>query len=39
MVKSSNVSESSFEMLHEALGEHSLIRAGVFEWHSRFKAG
>jgi hypothetical protein len=25
-------------MLHEAFGEHSLSRAVVFEWHSRFKA-
>jgi hypothetical protein len=26
-------------MLREASGEHSLSRTGVFEWHSRFKAG
>jgi hypothetical protein len=26
-------------MLREAFGEHSLSRAAVFEWHSRFKAG
>jgi hypothetical protein len=28
----------TLEMLHEAFGEHSLSRAVVFEWHSRFKA-
>jgi hypothetical protein len=26
-------------MLHEALGENSLSRTEVFEWHSRFKVG
>jgi hypothetical protein len=26
-------------MLHEALGEHSLSRTAVSEWHSRFKVG
>jgi transposase len=29
----------TLEMLREAFGEHSLSRAVVFEWHSRFKAG
>jgi hypothetical protein len=29
----------TLEMLHEALGEHSLSRTAVFEWHSSFKAG
>jgi hypothetical protein len=29
----------TLEMLHEAFGEHSLSRAAVFEWQSRFKAG
>jgi hypothetical protein len=27
------------EMLHEALGEYSLSRTAVFDWHSRFKVG
>jgi hypothetical protein len=27
------------EMLHEALGEHSLSWTAVLEWHSCFKAG
>jgi hypothetical protein len=29
----------TLKMLHEALGEHSLSRAAVFEWNLRFKAG
>jgi hypothetical protein len=27
------------KMLREALGEHSLSRTAVFEWHSHFKVG
>jgi hypothetical protein len=29
----------TFEMLCEPFGEHSLSWTGIFQWHSRFKAG
>jgi hypothetical protein len=38
-VKHGKSDTETLEMLHEAFGEHSLSRTGVFEWHSRFKAG
>jgi hypothetical protein len=37
-VKLGKSSTETIKMLHEAFGEHSLRRIGVFEWHSRFKA-
>jgi hypothetical protein len=38
-VKLGKSATKTLEMLREAFGEHSLSRAAVFEWHSRFKAG
>jgi hypothetical protein len=38
-VKLGKSATETFEMLREALGERSLSRTAVFEWHSRFKAG
>jgi hypothetical protein len=38
-VKLGKSATETLEMLCEAFGEHSLRRAAVFEWHSRFKAG
>jgi hypothetical protein len=37
-VKLGKSATETVEMLCEAFGEHSLSRAAVFEWHSRFKA-
>jgi hypothetical protein len=36
--KLSKSATKTFEMLHEAFGEHSLNRTAVFHWYSRFKA-
>jgi hypothetical protein len=38
-VKLSKSTTATLEMLHVALGEHSLSWTAVFEWHSHFKAG
>jgi hypothetical protein len=38
-VKLGKSATKTLEMLREAFGEHSLNRAAVFEWNSRFKAG
>jgi hypothetical protein len=38
-VKLGKSATETLEMLCEAFGEHSLSRAAVSEWHSRFKAG
>jgi transposase len=38
-VKLSKSTTETLEMLCEAFREHSLSRAAVYEWHSRFKAG
>jgi hypothetical protein len=37
-MKHGNSAAETREMLCEASGKHSLSRAAVFEWHSRFKA-
>jgi hypothetical protein len=36
-VKLAKSATETSEMLHEAVGEHSLSRTAVFEWYSRFK--
>jgi hypothetical protein len=38
-VKLGKSATKTLEMLRDAFGEHSLSRAVVFVWHSRFKAG
>jgi hypothetical protein len=38
-VKLRKSTAKTFEMLHEAFGEHSLNQTAVFQWHSCFKAG
>jgi hypothetical protein len=38
-VKLGKSAKESLKMLREDFGEHSLSRAAVFEWHSRFKTG
>jgi hypothetical protein len=38
-VKLGKPATGTLEMLCEAFGEHSLSRAAVFEWHSRFTVG
>jgi hypothetical protein len=38
-VKLGKFTTETLEMLYEVLGEHSLSRTAVSEWHSRFKAG
>jgi hypothetical protein len=37
-VKLGKSAAETLDMLHEALGEYSLSRTAVFEWHSHFKA-
>jgi hypothetical protein len=37
-VKLSKSVTQTLEMLHKALGEHSLSQTAVFQWHSRLKA-
>jgi hypothetical protein len=38
-VKLSKSATKTLEMLHDAIGEHSLSRTMVFEWHSCLKTG